>query len=1024
MASASFKPKELRGQCMLGAILLPRPGTVGGTHAQGFVQDEETRTISRNFITSMRNPHPGRPSTAEELIISMRLNSIPNCSGGIIPYANMNIGAPMCTFAEGGIPAGEVSAYYDLIKGPDAASLTYDNQKYDPSYDSEATVSSAVTGDYDDAEAFDTTQVVGVPNPTLPPAYKSVFDSLGADKPVARHTYNVWRRITPESIDGTKTIKNQGPTGDNFAQLPGDNSMFVEVHGNCTLKRLFPISKDYLYTGNVDDAAVAEEDKAVLVYPADRLFKVSTRRVQMASSPNCGFQMHFWHGRPRTNVITENNDAFDGSIVLEWGDENAGDAEDLVTVSRFRLTLTVNQQPKFEYFHPRSREFEAFSIVGPIFAQGQNESQYSVFVHFAGSVMLIGFEPNPLTWNCFSPPLSDERIDDENTQFPPYISTDATIKATFRYIATKFQYGPIAFNNYHPELITADGLNDGIEDLGFVRANFTAPAAKSDTIDPTALNEFFQAHRLRQPRTSEEETALEAAPTYYADWRRRTQEQAQELIYYGTLSVPTDDQLTAEPRSEAECKGIVSFNTTLEGPVFFYVKPPGPAKVPEPLVKQFVKWGDMSNYLSEWTVTYSLMNDNASRVHGKAQVVLLNLAATQMGRKVLAFIEENKPTVTLGGGYGAPTTFFQGQVLEVTTQRRADGTSVTTLECEDIASVLVDRLTFRKTEYFAGVRYNDIIRSCMEHTGLIDWYKEQEAVIGHTDDPEQDELGLAAFRNALEIRLASTSNHPSLSTPTITGDPAESISEVIDPILDLIIDLNVLPVLYWDYNKGYIRLDWRFDNAFVDALEFVGTPDENNVTFLPNVSAEFQHGVLMGDYVETTMTDFLYTDFLVYGKTPYGEPIGAVEPEDRNSAAYSQATLDLINRSFENNEPLPEDIGYVGYPKWYVEVDKQSSLLTKEAIRRRVQTLHDVRRKTYQTINFSCYVTKPLRHNGRFYLKTFVGQNTAINTDMYFYREVSYNFKKEENIITASIQGETFPVITANALVNLGPGGA
>lgn len=1019
--AGSFKPKELRGQCMLGAILLPRPGTTGGTNAQGFVQDEETRTISRNFITTMRNPHQGRPSTAEELIISMRLNSVPNCSGGIIPYANMNLGAPMCTFAYGGVPLDEVSAYYDLIKGPATTDTTYDNQKYEPEYDSEATVSDAVSGDYDDLPPETTTQVFGIPNPTVPASSRTVFDSLGDDKPTLRSTYNIWKRISPEEIEDTQLIKNQGPTGDLFSQIPGDSSMFLDIYGNCTLKRIFPISKDYMYTGHVDDEDVTENTKAVLVYPADKLFKVSSRRIQMSSSPNTGFQMHFWHGRPRTNVVTENNDAFDGSIVIEWGDEDAGESEDLITVSKFRLTLTVNQQPKLEYYHPRSRQFETFSIVGPVFAQGQNESQYSVFVHYAGSVMLIGFEPNPLTWNCFSPPLSDEQIDDANTQFPIYVSDRATISVTFRYINTKFQYGPIGFNNYHPELITADGLNDDIEDLGFVRADFSTTPSKSETIQPDLLNDFFQQHRMREPKETEEEDELKAAPTYYADWRRRTVEQGPELVYYGQLTMPTDEQLATNPRTPAICRGIVSFNTTLEGPVFFYVKPrPAPVE-PEPLVKQFVKWGDISTYMSEWDVTYNLENDNASRLKGKARVNLLNLAATQFGRKVLAFLNENKPAITLGGGFGSPKTYFQGQVVQMTTRRRPDGTTLTVLECDDIASVLTENMGFRQSLYFAGVKYNDIIRTCMEHTGLVDWYREQEEVFGSTNDPEQDELGLQAFREAIEIRLATTSNHPALSTPVINGDPAKSISEVIDPILNLMLNTNAIPVYYWDYNAGYIRLDWRFDNAYVDALEFVGTPDENNVTFLPNVSPEHIHGVLTGDYTEVTSNAYIYTDFQVVGTTPYGEPAIAIEPEDRNSDAYSQATLDLINQSFENNEPLPENIGYVGYPKWYVEVDKQRSLLTKDALRRRAKTIYDVRRKSYQTINFSCYVTRPLMHQGRFYLKTMVGQNTAINTDMYFYREVSYKFDKQANTITASIQGETFPVITADALVAASP---
>jgi hypothetical protein len=359
--------------------------------------------------------------------------------------------------------------------------------------------------------------------------------------------------------------------------------------------------------------------------------------------------------------------------------------------------------------------------------------------------------------------------------------------------------------------------------------------------------------------------------------------------------------------------------------------------------------------------------------------------------------------------------------MNMTTRRKSDGTSITTLECDDIGTVLIENMGFNQTIYFAGVRYNDIIRTCMEHIGLVDWYKEQDVVYGATDDEEQDALGLQSFRDAIEIRLANVSSHPALSSPVLNADPSKSISEVIDAVLNLMVNTNAIPVYYWDYNKGYIKLDWRFDNSFVDALEFVGTPNESNVTFLPNVSENQEHGVLNGDYSEVTANSYIYTDFSVYGNTMYGEPISAVEPENRNSDAYSQATIDLINSSFENNEPLPENIGYVGYPKWYVELDKQRTLLTKDAIRRRAKTLYEARRKSYQTINFSCYVTKPLMHQGRFYLKTMVGQNTAINTDMYFYREVSYQFKKEANTIIATIQGESFPIITADALVGAAP---
>jgi hypothetical protein len=39
---------------------------------------------------------------------------------------------------------------------------------------------------------------------------------------------------------------------------------------------------------------------------------------------------------------------------------------------------------------------------------------------------------------------------------------------------------------------------------------------------------------------------------------------------------------------------------------------------------------------------------------------------------------------------------------------------------------------------------------------------------------------------------------------------------------------------------------------------------------------------------------------------------------------------------------------------------------------------------------------------------------------MYFYKGVSYSFDKEQNMMTASIEGETFPAITKNVLAGRG----
>jgi hypothetical protein len=174
---------------------------------------------------------------------------------------------------------------------------------------------------------------------------------------------------------------------------------------------------------------------------------------------------------------------------------------------------------------------EQFSISGPIFGPSNASGSYQVFVHYAGPVMLIGFSPDVSSWNCMSPILADERVDDENTHFVPYISEKAIIKIKFQHISAKFNYSPIAFNNYHPENLELDGFNDAIEDLGFIKADFTAPKIQENLIEPTSINLKLAQNRLLDARF-EDFISLSEAAMYYGDWRR-IESYGNELNYVG-----------------------------------------------------------------------------------------------------------------------------------------------------------------------------------------------------------------------------------------------------------------------------------------------------------------------------------------------------------------------------------------------------------------------------------------------------------------------------------------------------------
>ena len=62
------------------------------------------------------------------------------------------------------------------------------------------------------------------------------------------------------------------------------------------------------------------------------------------------------------------------------------------------------------------------------------------------------------------------------------------------------------------------------------------------------------------------------------------------------------------------------------------------------------------------------------------------------------------------------------------------------------------------------------------------------------------------------------------------------------------------------------------------------------------------------------------------------------------------------------------------------------------------------------TINFECYVTRPLNFHGRFKI-AILNNNNADYTDWYIYDNLTYNYNKGDNLITADISGANIPIL-------------
>ena len=67
--------------------------------------------------------------------------------------------------------------------------------------------------------------------------------------------------------------------------------------------------------------------------------------------------------------------------------------------------------------------------------------------------------------------------------------------------------------------------------------------------------------------------------------------------------------------------------------------------------------------------------------------------------------------------------------------------------------------------------------------------------------------------------------------------------------------------------------------------------------------------------------------------------------------------------------------------------------------------LEDILFRSNHSLEASVYVTRPLNHIGRFYVRSL---DSDQDSDRYFYKSVSYSYAKSNNVIKAKLIGERF----------------
>jgi hypothetical protein len=955
----SNPPKKIIGHCFIGAAYAPSRGNIDGRSARSLVTQNSDNLIPQTYFYQA------------DKSVSDRLTACAQGAGGIMPEANGQIGAPLSTFVYGGITPDAVHPQLTLIKGPPVGPT------YNPTFSSTAALGGTVGG----GTLAPSSQEPSVSDrPVHPPQYPTVpavqaasgapFDS--ATTPIA--TYNIWQitnldaataaaitykqnfgPLYPNSYDSARIRQNTGVDGSMYVEVTAQN---VTAH----VRRVFPIASDLLYDPNTS-----------LYYPHPTLANLN-RAVQARGGENCGFQLHFIHSEV-TQMSNPNSKQVTGGISIFWGAADTPKGGSLI--QNFNLILYPDKTPELYFFHPRKQVWENFPLQGPAFGSGE----FEIYVHYAGPHMLIGFEADPSGWNCFTP-HDDDR--DWSKAYYPSIPADAGIGMIFDNITAAFQYGPIAFNSYHPEKVaTQADFNNGL-DQGTIQVPMSVPSSQQALIDPAFVNGQFQGLRFDRDSSA----GLESRPTIYGDYRS----QSAELQFGNAAAGTTSGQ-------DYSVMGTVTYVTTVEGPQFIHVRnfvpttyTPTPGALVQPL-----QWGDLSEYMSDFAVSYTTEGKNKSILMASAEVTLNNLALSVKGRQILQALEENILTVTLLAGAGQASTFFQGTTQTVDTQYSQDG-SVTTLTCLDMANSILGEVPFPTVLYFSMERYGKIIEECVDASGLGSWYSQQQTGAG------------SAFQNALDVRLGTHPFESDLAHDIMSATPRKYVMDTITDALELVITPNALPVFFWDGGANRLRLNWRNDPSQCDLLYFLGSPDTSGQETLPNSNPQGQHGVIEKEYSTRTEVKQLHAGVLLAGINWYHR---SMQYKSLADDAFSPTGIAKLNALVGGD--ASEEVGYVGFRKILVDETQVNNLPDQNSLNAYGGLLmNNYLRHAYSNLKFSCWVTRPLQHQATFRVQTFLGEQDpggSATTDLYLYSSVRYVFNKGQGTLKADVEGEMFPKI-------------
>ena len=959
-------PRQLKTKVSLSIFNAPESGFFSGEYTSSTALKSQDNL---NVLNADFQPTYTYENGTTEPKYSKRLKVLSSLQNARIPEINTAISASSCTFAFGAIAPGEKDPVLNLLKGPTK------EEGYSPVFLDNPPIGTVQSQAkiYDDRSQH---------TPKIPFA--------GSDGNVLT-TYNIWHTVN----GGNDAYKYIGPkvsnksTGTLRTVKSPEYGAEVEVtsqNTNTVITRIFATAYDAVYQNG---AQIYNPDGS----PPENI-------LARGSNGNNGFHINFSASnmQPDSSAI---------KIIIQPKVINDDFLND------FYIEFKIDSKPVLNIFDPYTKTYiTQTDLIAPVLDKN-NMSSYDVYVHFVGPNLLIGFSPDITRWNTitnfsgrevFCPPETDIFISLSNTNL-------------------KFRYSAIIFNNFNNNQSAVSRRN-------YITAEFRYSQTKITSLPNflLAIKDSFEnsSYRInKSPRNTGYNSAnpIDKNISYFADLRLPEKIGINKFPQFEPITQFTSPSYkNADPDMKTVLFKLI-YNTTIEGPAFMQIEVPHPGVLTEygaanlgtggsanykfvnPILNQlFYDVGDLTAWVETWSVQCVAGLSNLSKIEKTATIILKNLDSSIEGQKFINAIENNLLTVSIDAGYDKVNLqpYFQGFITNTSYQRKGND-STFTLTCQDIASFVLGNLYFDKNMMIAGMRHDLAIDSIMACSGFWSYYVRDNA-----------DLFTGRSIYGIDLRLNSNSTN---NQDLIKLNPLDKIYEKLGKLLERLNNPYSLPTFRWAERYGF-KLECR--NNYVDNdLKFTGLSAGTAYTFDSNASnttnflGKYQtdiHGLLVDEYQITTDVKNLAAGVRVFGVAM----TGFLADERYSPKSVSADNLPLANKvnllEYLKNAPFdPSQAPYVGFKKYLMWSTQRNEIPDYQVLKRITDSVELVSKTPISSISFSCYVAKPLNFHGKFKINVFLGSQSN-STDYYVYQSVGYRYDKNNNLITATVQGTNMPI--------------